>query len=60
MYVFDESIYFDSIPIACFWAENLFFGGIWGGKILRYDIKTEKCNIYAKHSAPVTSLCACE
>jgi hypothetical protein len=57
LYTFDESIYFDNLPIACFGAEYLFFGGVWGGKILRYDIRSEKIHVYGKHSTPVTAFC---
>lgn len=55
---FDESIYLDRLPIAIFAAEYVFFGALWGGKILRYEVRTEKFNVYNKHSATVTSLCS--
>ena len=57
LYTFDESIYFDSLPITCLAGEYLFFGGVWGGKILRYDIRSEKVHVYGKHSTPVTAFC---
>lgn len=38
VYIFDEAICFDQLPICSLWAEHLFFGGLWGGKIFKYDI----------------------
>jgi hypothetical protein len=38
MYIFDETIFYKTLPVTTFWCEHLFFGGIWGGKIAKYDI----------------------
>jgi hypothetical protein len=59
MYVFDETIYFERLPVVGYGADLIFIGGIWGGNILRYDVRNDKINIYAKHSAPVTAMCIC-
>lgn len=35
-------------------------GGVWGGRILCYDILTSKVEAYSKHSDTVTALTHCE
>jgi hypothetical protein len=41
VYIFDETIEFEQLPICSLWSEHLFIGGLWGGKILKYDIITK-------------------
>lgn len=58
MYIFDETIFYKLLPICTFWCQYLFFGGIWGGKIAKYDIANDKIDFYNKHSDTVTALCS--
>jgi hypothetical protein len=56
IYIFDESVNFSHLPICSLWSEHLFFGGLWGGKILKCDVITEEFEMHTKHSDTVTAL----
>ena len=38
----------------------MFFGGLWGGKILKYNIVKGKFEMHNKHSDVVTAMAGCE
>ncbi len=38
MFIFDESVYFDKLPIVSYYAQYIIIGGLWGGRILKYNV----------------------
>jgi WD40 repeat protein len=50
----------DRLPICSIWSEHIFVGGLWGGKILKYDLITRETEIHTKHSDTVTAIAADE
>lgn len=52
----DERGTFESLPITCLQAEILMIGGLWGGRLLNFDIIDDKVEAYSKHSETVTAL----
>jgi WD40 repeat protein len=41
-------------------AESIILGGVWGGKLLCFDITNDKVETYSKHSDTITALTHCE
>jgi hypothetical protein len=42
------------------WGEHIFIGGMWGGKILKYDLITNETEVHTKHSDTVVAIAADE
>lgn len=56
MHIFDETIPFEEFPICSLWGSHLFIGGLWGGKIFKYDILGNDPALHGKHSDTVTAM----
>lgn len=52
----DHTIPMKEVPMECLSSEQIVVGGLYSGKLLLHNIKTQESECLMKHSSPITAL----